>query len=250
MNCDPQLVFPSPDGRLALAFEDTAEVSNGFYVSRISVRKCDGTDWKTLGDLEAFGLFGCWNTTSDIFAVPAGSIETLFLFNVRSDCFAFVRVKLVFTLDFTFPEPDQLNVKTRPDQLVAANSSYVLGGGHCEFPVKRFKAPPDRTFNFSDLVWRSRCDLDQLENHIHETQCIDMSLIPDGYFGFQGKFPESTVQTINGRPLELWHLEEFAEYGDPQSRDWLFAAKRIAGTKYNRWHRVSRYLGVLYRQPT
>lgn len=71
--------------------------------------------------------------------------------------------------------------------------------------------------------------------------------IDSGFREFKGVFPQSTKQIYNTRQLEVYHLEAFAEYGDEQSAEWLKAIKDKTKDKYNKWEKVTNYLGLQQR---
>ena len=241
-------LFPAPDGHVAVQLSDFHEPNNGNTLCRIALVDFTNRMLDQFEGLTGFGAFGCWNSASSVFILPAGRHDCVFLYNVFEKSFGLVRVSSGSYLKITFVESDTFEIGVLADSLAAANSQFVFGGGLAEFPIERFRTPDRLRLRIGMLVWHSRNQLSHLGQILDKLPLLNMNLVPDGFFEFNGKFPETTVDKINGRLMTIWHLESFTEYGDPQASAWLDDVKKIAGDRLNRQHSVMRYLGELRRE--
>ena len=107
--------------------------------------------------------------------------------------------------------------------------------------------PNDLTFDIAELVFYPRQRRNDLTSLIESDKEYNLQLIDGGYNKFEGVFPQNTKQVYNTRQLEIYQLEAFAEYGDKKSQEWLEMIKRKTNNKYNRWTKVSDYIGFLKR---
>lgn len=140
-----------------------------------------------------------------------------------------------------FEAPDRLRVSLDAGQLSAINAVAP----DVEVPVRRFKARPPEHVRLKD--WRPLAALEHLDDAFEE-RFAETDPLPDGWHPFKRKPPQSTTQRFNGRPFELHHLYDFAEWGDPQSKAWLDEVMRLSeGRTLNKWDKVQKHLGKRVR---
>ena len=188
----------------------------------------------------------CWTDNSNYFAVAVGHSPSGYLI-VRVPALDFAFIKMVNPyLDISFSN-NKFIVGYSDEQIALTNSSQTLGGGVLEIPTKTMIQPDDLTFDLSDLTFYPRQKLTDLTKIIKSDKEYNLQLIDGGYNEFKGVFPQNTKQVYNTRQLEVYQLEAFAEYGDKKSQEWLEMIKRKTDNKYNRWTKVSDYIGFLQR---
>lgn len=178
-----------------------------------------------------------WSKDSQIFSVAID--QGFFLWNVSIKEFAVISVKNPYPLEGIFINERKFLIQLRDDQFDAANSQNTFGAGKAEWPVKRYRKPNPLEFNIDELSFYPEEKLGQTPSG----NKYSLELIADGFHPFQGSMPQSTNQKLNGRQLEIFHLEAFAEYGDPLSQQWLEEIKNITGGKYSPWDTVQKHLG-------
>lgn len=237
----------SPDKKFKIAFSHFQEIRMSTYEGLFTL--LDDND-RIIEKFEPLPVVSerlcCWTHNSKYFAVAIGHSPSGYLIvRVPEVDFAFVKMANPY-LDIKFQ--DEVFLIGYSDEHVAVtNSTQTLGGGVLEIPSKTMIKPNDLTFDLSHLAFHPRQQLNDLTKIINSEKEYNLQLIDGGYNEFKGVFPQNTKQVYNTRQLEIYQLEAFAEYGDEKSQEWLEMIKRKTGNKYNRWAKVSDYIGFLQR---
>jgi hypothetical protein len=178
-----------------------------------------------------------------VFPTAAGDRFALVLWRVADGRFGCVVVGNPYPLESAFPRPGTLRVAVRDDQVRAASVTRTFGAGHAQQPVRRFRASEPLDVTLDSLTLHERVDLATLPEWIAREPVHDVALVPDGFHPYDGPGLSSTTQSINGRSLEVHHLEDFADWGDPVAKEWLALARATMGDRLDRWARVAKVIG-------
>lgn len=251
-NCDQSVeITPAPDKSHAIVFSHGWEMTMMNWAYHCTLLN------QALAPVEAFELPSCpktscaWSQDSAVFAVlTSADGYCLLLGDVKRQAFTLIPVSYPQFL-FNFEASSRLLIKCDPEQCRAINSEAVLEGDKAAYPVRRFKSIPDTPIALSGLEWLPVAQITRIAS-IKQSPVLDTGFTPDGFFPFTGKFPASTTEVLNGRQMEVFHLELFAEYGDRQAQQWLAAIKEKKGGNPQGWgairySRVSKHLGNLQR---
>ena len=237
----------SSDKKFKVAFSHFQEIRMSTYEGLFSL--LDGSDViiEKFEPLTAINSrLCCWTVDSTYFAVAVGHSPSGYLI-VRLPEIDFAFIKMVNPyLDISF-HGEKFLVGYDDEQVALTNSTQTFGGGVLEIPSKTMIKPNDLTFNLSELTFYPRQKFNDFTNLIKFDREYNLQLIDGGYKEFKGVFPQNTKQVYNTRQLEIYQLEAFAEYGDKKSQEWLDMIKRKTGNNYNRWTKVSDYIGFLQR---
>ncbi|MDQ6815582.1 MAG: hypothetical protein M3040_17775 [Bacteroidota bacterium] len=237
----------SPDKKYKIAFSHFQEIRMSTYEGLFTLLDGNDTIIEKFEPLTAIsnGLC-CWTSDSNYFAVAVGHSPSGYLI-VRLPEIDFAFIKMVNPyLDISF-NGDKFLVGYSEEQVALTNSTQTFGGGVLEIPTKTMIKPCDLTFDLSALTFYSRQRLNDFAKIIKSGKEYNLQLIDGGYNEFKGVFPQDTKQIYNTRQLEIYQLEAFAEYGDQISKEWLEMIKQKTGNNYNRWTKVSDYIGFLKR---
>lgn len=237
----------SPDKKYKIAFSHFQEIRMSTYEGLFTLLDDNDTIIEKFEPLTAIsnGLC-CWTRDSNYFAVAVGYSPSGYLI-VRLPEIDFAFIKMVNpNLHISF-NGDKFLVGYSDEQVALANSTQTFGGGILEIPTKTMIKPNELTFDLFDLSFYPRKQLNDFTNIIKSSKEYNLQLIDGGYNDFKGEFPQNTEQVYNTRQLEIYQLEAFAEYGDKKSEEWLEMIKQKTRNNYNRWTKVSDYLGFLKR---
>jgi len=149
-------------------------------------------------------------------------------------------------LDISFNK-ETFIIKYNNEQFELSNSTQTYKGGMLEIPSKKYIKPKAIEFDSKELIFYPRIQLADLKELKKSDKEYNLQLIDGGYNEFKGVFPQNTKQVYNTRQLEIYQLEAFAEYGDKKSQEWLGLIKQKTNNKYNRWTKVSDYIGFIER---
>jgi hypothetical protein len=252
-NCSDELtVVPSTDRQHAVVFSHGWEMTMMNWSYFFTLLDKDLCVVEKFDQMRSSETSCSWSGDSSMFAVSGSAWQGLLIWNLHRRTYAIVRISSRQFV-FRFQHTSDLLIQFNPDQLRAMNSNAVFGGGKAECPVKRFKAPADSIVPGRDLRWHKGDKLSDLEKIAKESSMIDMNATADGFYPFTGKFPATTTDVFNGRNLEVFQLEIFAEYGDKQAQEWLREVKKRVPTDSSHWARarwtpVSKHLGFQARK--
>jgi hypothetical protein len=237
----------SPDKKFKIAFSHFQEIRMSTYEGLFTLLDDNDTVIEKFEPLTGISeQLCCWADDSTYFAVAVGHSPSGYLIVKFPNLdFAFIRMVNPY-LDIKFHR-DKFLVGYNDEQVAMTNSTQTLGGGVLEIPSKTMIKPNDLTFDLSGLIFYPRKRLIDFADLIKFDKEYNLQLIDGGYNEFKGEFPQNTKQVYNTRQLEIYQLEAFAEYGDKKSQEWLELIKSKTGNKYNRWTKVSDYIGFLQR---
>lgn len=237
----------SPDKKYKIAFSHFQEIRMMTYEGLFALLDDNDTIIEKFEPLTAISQrLCCWTENSKYFAVAIGHSPSGYLI-VRLPHIDFSFIKMVNPyLDISFHR-DKFVVCYSDEQVALTNSTQTIGGGVLEIPTKTMIKPNDLTFDFLDLPFYPRQQLTYFTKIIKSDKEYNLQLIDGGYNEFKGVFPQNTKQVYNTRQLEIYQLEAFAEYGDKKSQEWLEMIKLKTNNNYNRWTKVSDYIGFLQR---
>jgi hypothetical protein len=247
VNMDYVQYVVSPDKKFKIALSHFQEIRMSTYEGLFTLLSDND---KIIEKFEPLTVVSerlcCWTDNSRYFAVAVGHYPPGYLIvRVPELDFAFIKMTNPY-LDIKFQE-DKLLVGYSDEHVAVTNSTQTLGGGDLEIPSKTMIRLNDLTFHLSDLTFYPRQKFSEMTKIIKSDKEYNLQLIDGGYNKFKGTFPQNTKQVYNTRQFEIYQLEALAEYGDKQSQEWLELIKLKTGNKYNRWTKVSDYIGFLQR---
>jgi hypothetical protein len=237
----------SPDKKLKIAFSHFQEIRMMTYEGLFTLLDDKDNIIDKLEPLTAIdSKLCCWTDDSTYFAVATGHFSLGYLIVKLPELnFAFIKMVNPY-LDISFYK-DKFLVGYSDEQVALTNSTQTIGGGVLEIPNKKMIKPNDLTFDLGELIFYRRQQLNDFTKLIKSDKEYNLQLIDGNYNEFKGLFPQNTKQVYNSRQLEIYQLEAFAEYGDKKSQEWLEMIKHKTGNRYNRWTKVSDYIGFLER---
>jgi hypothetical protein len=239
-----QSVF-SPDKKFNLVFSHSHEISMGSYECLFNLLDCQDNIVDNFEPLNAISSCDCcWTNDSSYFALAIRFDKTYgYLFvHLPSLDFALIKIFNPYPLDISFHNYEFI-IGYNDLQIAAANSNRLVGGGATEIPYKKYFRPADIRFNVVDLKFYSRDRLKDIASITESDNLYRHELIDGGFNEFNGEFPQDTLSGCNGRAFEVYQLEAFAEYGDKISKLWIEEIQRKTNNTYNRWNKVSDYIG-------
>ena len=237
----------SPDKKFKIAFSHFQEIRMLIFEGLFTLLDEFDTIIEKFEPLTAISQnLCCWKNDSTYFAVGVGRSPSGYLIvKLRQLDFSFIKIANPY-LDISFHK-DKFVVSYNDEQVALTNSTQTFGGGVLEIPNKNMIKPSDLTFDLSDLAFYPSSQLKDLSNLFKSDREYNLQLIDGGYNEFKGIFPQSTKQVYNNRQFEIYQLEAFAEYGDKKSQEWLEMIKNKTQNNYNRWTKVSDYIGFIKR---
>ncbi len=237
----------SPDKKFRIAFSHFQEIRMATYEGVFTLLTNKDNIIDKFDPITAINSrLCCWTDDSTYFAVATGHSPSGYLIVKLTELdFAFIKIANPY-LDISFHN-DKFSVGYSDEQVVLTNSTQTLGGDVLEIPIKKMIKPNDLIFDLGELTFYPRQQLNDLAKLIKSDKEYNLQLIDGGYNEFKGLFPQNTKQVYNNRQLEIYQLEAFAEYGDKKSQEWLEMIKLKTLNNYNRWTKVSDYIGLLKR---
>ncbi|MDO3628482.1 LEA type 2 family protein [Mucilaginibacter sp. BT774] len=239
----------SPDKKSKVVFSHSQEIRMGSYEHLFSLLDSDDNLIDNFEPLIAISNHCCWKPDSSYFglAIRFEKIYGFLLIHWPSLNFTFIKVFNPYPLDISFKNHDFV-ISYNDQQVAAANTSQLFGGGTTELPYKKYFKPADILFNLAELKFYSRDRLEDIPDIIESDKEYKFDLIDGGFNEFHGTFPQDTITGYNRRAFEVYQLEAFAAYGDKVSKFWLEEIQRKTNNKYNKWNKVSDYIGHRRRQ--
>jgi len=237
----------SPDKKYKIAFSHFQEIRMSTYEGLFTLLDDNDTIIEKFEPLTAINeKFCCWTNDSIYFAVAVGHSPSGYLL-VKLPQLDFSFIKMVNPyLDISFHN-NKFVVGYSDEQVALTNSTQTFGGGVLEIPTKTMIKPNDLTFDLLELIFYPRRQVNDFTNIIKSSKEYNLQLIDGGYNEFKGELPQNTEHVYNTRQLEIYQLEAFAEYGDKKSKEWLEMIKEKTRNNYNKWTKVSDYIGFLKR---
>ena len=95
-------------------------------------------------------------------------------------------------------------------------------------------------FKFAELNWKDIQSLQQFVEINKNEIVYKLEPIDNGWREFKGQLPQTTE-------ILVWELNEFAKYGDRQSKEW-FDEIQSKTKDINYWINASKYLGTRKRK--
>ena len=237
----------SPDKKFKIAFSHFQEIRMSTYEGLFTLLDDKDTIIEKFELLTAINeKLCCWTNDSTYFAVATGHSPSGYLIVKLPELdFAFIKIVNPY-LDIAFKK-DKFLVGYSDRQVAVTNSTQTYSGGVLEIPNKKMIKPKDLMFGLGELIFYQQKQLGNVTELIKSDKEYNLQLIDGGYNEFKGIFPQNTKQVYNTRQFEIYQLEAFADYGDKKSQEWLEMIKQKTGDNYNRWTKVSDYIGFLKR---
>jgi hypothetical protein len=242
----------APDLTRALVFSHGWEMTMMNWTYRLTLLDHDFNAIEGFTPADAAKISCAWSDDSALFAIFAGAPGyALWLGDTRGKRFALIPVSYPQFL-YEFRGATHVLLRHDPEQYKAINSNAVAGGGETQYPVRRYKACADTLIDAAALAWHTDTSPENLAAIMQGLPLTDTGFTEDGLHPYGGKFPASTVDVLNERPLEVFHLELFAAYGDRQAQEWLAQVRQKAPKDPGQWgmvkySRVKKYLGNVKR---
>lgn len=226
----------SPDNNFKLHFYDAIEPRMMMTMSKFSLtdlRTKDKVMFKPLLTLGYKGHSTSWTDSSRFFSLAIGlPSDSFFIYDTHTKTFAAIHFNNVWVLDGHCFD-DRIEIEFRDDQIPERKE-------HNKYPTKNFAKPTNLTFNFDTLTWTS---IDKIGNYksLPDNRVVyDLKPIDNGWREFKGDLPQTTKVLV-------WELNEFAKYGDRQSKEWWDEIQsKTADINY--WVNASEYLGQRRRK--
>jgi len=240
----------SPDQKYQVVFSHFHEIRMGVYECLFNL--LDNNE-KIIDRFEPLTAISsndcCWAENSACFSLAVRVEENYgYLFiHLPSLEFAFIKIFNPYPLDISF-DSDNFIITYNDEQVKAANTNKLFGGGSNTLPYKKYIKPNDLVFKLSDLQFFKRDKMKNLNSIIESYKEYKHELNDGGFNEFKGVFPQDTITGYNGRSFEVYQLEAFAEYGDKVSKLWLDEIKNKTFGTYNKWNKVSDYISFRKRQ--
>jgi hypothetical protein len=162
--------------------------------------------------------------------------------------FSFIKISNPYPLELQFRNENVI-ISYEEKQVVLSNSAQTIGDGISQTPKRKYLKPDDLSFNLNDLKFYPRENLGNLETYFQNETNYDLKLIADGFFEFKGTLPQNTEHLYHNKPISVYQLKEFADYGDEVAKEWLEEIKQKTNNNYNHWYKVSYYIGY-QKRPT
>jgi hypothetical protein len=221
----------SPDKKYKLIFFDSIEPRMGMNMCKFSLTDLQTNKEITFAPLFAVGYNGhstSWSENSNYFALPVcNPSDCFFIYDISKRQFASIHFRNVWVLaaHFNF---DNIEIEFEDSQIPESNE-------HIKYPTKHFLKPANLTFKFSELKWTDIKNLHQFSELNKNAVIIDLKPIDNGWRQFKGQLPQTTEVLV-------WELNEFAKYGDKQSKEW-FEEIKAKTNDINYWVNATQYLG-------
>ena len=184
-----------------------------------------------------------WTTDSRYLVLDIGENEKgLLVFDTMLMQVALIRTSC---RDFKI-ENENIIISISDKFMERINSDLLIGGGKTQLPRVKYKCPNDVTIAISNLTFFPKNKIPAILQLTEKQTPIILDPIEDGFWEFNGTFPQNTIDGYNNRAFEMYQLETFAAYGDAQSIQWLQAIK-AQNKPYQKWDKVVDFLGELVR---
>lgn len=223
----------SPNKTRRLDFFNVIEPHMGMTLCNFSLTNILSHNRIEFGPLGAVGYNGnacSWSPNSNIFSLPVANPQNcIFVFNCSNMQFATILVKNPWII--------KAHCYDYSSELELKDNQLPERAKHNKYPTKYYSKPENIIFYHSDLLWYDIENLSNLKYINQGKEITDLAPIDNGWNIFKGELPKSTE-------IIVWELRKFAEYGDPQSIEWINMIDRLK-TKVNPWEKASHYIGYI-----
>jgi len=156
-----------------------------------------------------------------------------FIYDIEEKRFATIPVGHIWVLESLLTDTF-FEIAYRDDQIPYKNENE-------DYPTKVFLKPENIRISLDELMWYKLDEINDFEQIYKSKQVIAINLIDKGFRIFKGEFPLST-------DIKIWDIEQFAEYGDEQSKIWINELNETTNGNYDRWKKASKYIGKQKRK--
>jgi len=237
---DPKY-YASPDGMKNIIISHCWEYRMG---ANACLFHLIDNDKNIIEDFTPFTTNGkvSWNEKSNICGISIGEKERgIIIMDTELHKFALIKTDC---RDFKI-ENNTLMLFISQKEIDLLNRETLYSGGTTELPRVKFERPEDIYVELDSLKYFKKKELPNIYN-LSSDEKIEHLPIQNGFWEFKGRVPTNTYDGFNNRDFEVYQLEAFAKYGDEQSIEWLNEIKAMKDRKFDRWAKVSYYLG--YRE--
>ncbi len=226
----------SPNKKYKITFFDFDEPRMGMNICKFSLTDLQTNSVIIFNPLSAIGVGQgtlSWSENENIFSLPiTNPTDNFFIYNVADNKFSSVHFTNCWVLT-GHCHNEYIEIEYEDNQIPERIE-------HSKYPTKQFSKPANLQFKFSELQWvdiKLLQNFNELNNNamVHELKPID-----NGWRQFKGQLPQTTEVLV-------WELNEFAKYGDKQSKEWL-AEIQSKTNNINYWINASQYLGLKERK--
>jgi len=225
----------SPDKRYKLTFYDFEEPRMGMNICKFFLHDLhthSKIDFQPLHAMLADNLTN-WSENLNYFSVPTINVyDNFFIYNLSKKEFTSIHFKNGWVLKGHLYN-ERIEIEFEESQIPERKE-------HNKYPTKNYLKPDNLTFNFNELKWIEFNKLKDFNNLNEKIKIYNLQPIDNGWRKFKGKLPETTE-------ILVWELNEFAKYGDEQSKIWFNQIQAITDD-INYWINASEYLGIKKRK--
>jgi hypothetical protein len=226
----------SPDKKYKLTFFDSIEPRMGMNMCKFSLMDLQNNKkifFSNLFAIDDNGNSTSWSEDSNYFALPVcNPSDCFFIYNITKNQFASIHFNNVWVLA-AHCGIDNIEIEFEDSQIPERDE-------HNKYPTKHFLKPANLTFRYTELIWTDIIDIYNFSELNNNSDIIDLKPIDNGWRRFKGQLPQTTE-------LIVWEINEFAKYGDSQSKKWMeeINARMLP---INLWLKASFYIGHQKRQ--
>ena len=151
-----------------------------------------------------------WSENSKFFSTPI--IQTnldnggYFIYDIEEKKFATIPVEHIWVLESLLTNTF-FEIAYRDDQIPYKNENEY-------YPTEIFLKSESIRVKLDELLWHKLDEINAFEQIYKSKQVIAVCLIDKEFRPFKEEFPLST-------DIKIWDVEQFAEYGDEQSKIWI-----------------------------
>lgn len=234
---------PSPDGRWVVATSHEWEPANGTWLCLVTLLDSSGEIIHRFEPLAGVPEKVSWSPDSRFFVTAAYYSSFMFLiYDTVEEAFSLIRVGNPYPLQARFKSAGEISLAVEESQLQQSNLGWDAEDK--EVPLERYSAPPPMVFRLAEMTFYPQKKISSIPKVLKDMKEHQFALFRDGLWPFKGPPPRSTDQEFYGRQMEIFHLELFAEWGDPTAQKWLSEIQRISKGQHSKWDQVTKYLGV------
>lgn len=180
-----------------------------------------------------------WSKDSRFLALDIGENEKgILILDTMLMQVACIRTKC---RDFKFHE-NEIVIFVSDKLMERLNSDKLIGGGITELPRIKYERPDEVRVQIDMLTFFPKNKAAEIYKLTETTKEIILDPIENGFWEFNGKLPQNTIDGYNNRDFEIYQLETFANFGDEQAIEWMNSIK-AQNKPYKKFDKVSDYLG-------
>ena len=184
-----------------------------------------------------------WSSDSQYLGVLIGEVSVGYLImNLSQHTFALIKFKRKPPVIVSH-EQGAITFTMSDHFVHILNTETLIGGGISEIPRAKYERSRDLKIKLVDLVFHHKDSMKDIFDLHKDDQAYAMGPVQNGFWPFDGRRPQNTIDGFNGRPFEVYQLKAFANFGDEQSQKWMAEIDQMTEGKYNRFLQVSYYLG-------